>query len=120
MLHRIHLLVLSSLPFFCALPNVRASGPDLSVDVFASPDPAKVGEPLKYEVRVMNHGDAAATGITVTNLLQPTVVVQSVNSSLGTSTIGDGKVVITIDALSPLEEATVDIIVIPQKAEYLN
>lgn len=56
---------------------------DLSVNLFASPDPAQVGEDLTYFVDVINNGPSRATNVTLTGFVPPGTTFVSANPSQG-------------------------------------
>lgn len=58
--------------------------PDLRVTLTDSPDPVSIGELLTYHVSITNQGDVTATGVTLTNILSPTVTFFSASVSQGT------------------------------------
>lgn len=86
---------------------------DLAISLTDAPDPGLVGSPLTYTVHVINNGPSTASGVTVTNLLPVSVVVQSASPSQGVANISGSVVVFQLGSLLPGGQATGTIKVIP-------
>src|SRR4051812_29546807 len=104
---------------FCTANLQSASGPDMAIDATVSSDPAPVGQDLKYTVTVINHGDAVAAGILITNLVDSRLSIKAVNPTHGTISISDSIVVNSIDSLAAQEEAKLEITVVPLEANIV-
>jgi uncharacterized repeat protein (TIGR01451 family) len=86
---------------------------DLAVSLADAPDPALVGGKLTYTVNVINNGPSTASGVTVTNLLPVSVVVQNASSSQGVANISGNVVVFQLGTLLPGGQASGTIGVVP-------
>jgi uncharacterized repeat protein (TIGR01451 family) len=95
------------------LSQVNPPSADLTVGLLDAPDPALVGELLTYTVSVTNNGPTTASGVTVTNNLPLSVVVQSTGASQGTVVVNANVVVCNFGTLTNGGRATATINVIP-------
>jgi uncharacterized repeat protein (TIGR01451 family) len=70
--------------------HVNPPTSDLAVGLIAAPEPVVLGGSLVYSVTVTNNGPSSASGVTVTNVLPPSVIVLSSTISQGSiSTVGN-------------------------------
>jgi uncharacterized repeat protein (TIGR01451 family) len=79
----------------------------------AAPGPALVGNSFEYEVEVANTGLNTATGVTVTNTLDPTVTFVSAATTQGSVTHSGNLVTAAVGTLSQGASALLTIKVIP-------
>ncbi|MDB6112919.1 MAG: hypothetical protein JWR69_4669, partial [Pedosphaera sp.] len=86
---------------------------DISIAMADAPDPVSVGASLTYTLTVANAGPAAATGVTVTNLLPPGVTFVSATGSQGTCTQSAGVVSCGLGSLPGGSNAVITIVVVP-------
>jgi uncharacterized repeat protein (TIGR01451 family) len=120
MLHQLQRILLLFVLFWVASFSHAASPPDVAlVDVVRSPDPVSVGADLTYKVIVVNNGETVAAGVQITNRLDASVVIKSINASLGTTAISGHEVINSIPSLDPHAEATIEITVVPSKTTTL-
>lgn len=96
-----------------ASTRVNPPSSDLVVGLFDSPDPVLIGEPLTYAVAVTNNGPSIASGVTVTNTLPVSVLVQAATPSQGTADISGNTVIFNFGSLTNSGRATASIVVIP-------
>lgn len=90
---------------------------DLAVSLSDDPNPVAIGHNLTYTIRVTNDGPSAATGVNVTDTLDPRLTIESATSTLGnctnanplTCTIGN------LAATSPANSASITLVVKPTK-----
>ncbi|MDP9343279.1 MAG: hypothetical protein M3Q23_14545 [Actinomycetota bacterium] len=74
---------------------------DLSVQLTDDPDPVKVGSDVTYTLTVSNAGPDTATGVTVTDALDPTTAFVSASPDQGTCQETSGTVVCDLGFLDP-------------------
>jgi len=86
---------------------------ELTVGLGASPEPVLVGGSLTYSVVVTNNGPSFATGVTVTNILPPSMTILSANISQGSLNVFSNIVVLNVGSLSNSARATASILVTP-------
>lgn len=84
-------------------------GADLQVEQVATPDQAGVGQPLNYTVTVRNTSPNPAKNVVLSNLLHPSVVVNAVSSTQGTSTTRGARVNVSVGTLAPGARCVVQI-----------
>jgi len=77
-------------------------------------DPARVGRPLRYEIRVENRGPSAAAGVTITDPLPGQVAFGSATATQG-SCSGTGTVVCALGGIPAGGSATVTLTVTPRR-----
>jgi uncharacterized repeat protein (TIGR01451 family) len=95
---------------------------DLSITKTDSPDPAALGAPFTYSLRVTNNGPSNATGVTVQDVLPggaSGVNLVSANSTLGTCT-QTATVNCTLGNMVSSSVATVTIVVNPKATGTVN
>jgi uncharacterized repeat protein (TIGR01451 family) len=85
---------------------------DLAVGQSDSPDPALVGEPLTYQVRIDNQGPSKARGVALTDTLPGSATLLSATPSQGTCA-GSGPVTCALGSIAEGGTATVAIVVSP-------
>jgi uncharacterized repeat protein (TIGR01451 family) len=93
------------------LVTVKSVLTDLAVTQTDSLDPLAIGDDLTYEIRIINHGPAAATGVTVSDLLPSIALLRSATPSQGTCSQEKGIVTCQIGNLAAAAEATIRIAV---------
>src|SRR3972149_3926417 len=98
-------MVVYSLPFVPPVPFA----PDLILTKADSPDPVTVGAHLTYTFTLQNQGTAAATGVTLTDMLPVGVVFVSAPRRPRAS----GAVLCTLGPLTPSASAVVTVTVKP-------
>lgn len=96
-----------------ATSQVNPPASDVTVGLLDSPDPVLLGEPLTYTVAVTNKGPSTATGVTVTNTLPVSVLVQSATPSQGSAIISGNIVVMSFGTLTNGGSASGTIAVTP-------
>jgi len=89
---------------------------DLSMTKSDTPDPVLVGQKLTYTVSLTNNGPSAATGVTVTDTLPPSVAFVSATPTQGSCAQSGGTVTCSIGKLANGATATVTIVVTPGAA----
>lgn len=94
----------ASAPFNVVLQN------DISLQMTDSPDPVSLGGNITYSILVTNIGPLAATTVTVSNLLPPSVAFVSATPSQGTSSTNGGAVVCNIGTLAGGASASISIV----------
>jgi uncharacterized repeat protein (TIGR01451 family) len=82
---------------------------DLAVVKSDSPDPVNTGETLTYTLTVNNYGPSDASGVTVTDMLPPSLTFGSATPSQGTCSEAAGTVTCTLGDLADGSSATVTI-----------
>ncbi|MBI3802455.1 MAG: right-handed parallel beta-helix repeat-containing protein [Nitrospirae bacterium] len=80
--------------------------PDLAVTVDDAPDPASVGAPVVYTIKVKNQGAGAASGVALTFIFPAEINVSSVSGTQGTCDKNTG---CQLGALASLAQATVTV-----------
>lgn len=90
---------------------VSATSADLGITMTDSPDPAQTGGTISYSMQVVNHGPAAATGVTVTDHVPSSVSIVSATTSNGTVTSSSGTMTATVGALSNGGTANITLVV---------
>jgi uncharacterized repeat protein (TIGR01451 family) len=88
---------------------------DLVVTKTDSPDPAHVGRPLTYTVRVGNAGGATAVGVTLSDSLPPTTGFGSVSSSQGSCARNKTTVNCNLGSIGGGSTVTVTLVVKPTR-----
>jgi uncharacterized repeat protein (TIGR01451 family) len=88
---------------------------DLAVTKTDSPDPARVGRPLTYTVRVENGGAATAAGVALTDTLPSATTFASVSSTQGTCSRSGAAVKCSLGSMAGGSTATVRIVVRPTR-----
>jgi uncharacterized repeat protein (TIGR01451 family) len=73
---------------------------NLVVTVTDSPDPVYVGSALTYTLTLTNRGPAAATGVVLTDIVAPGVIVVSTNTTTGTFSLTPTTVTINVGTLA--------------------
>jgi len=86
---------------------------DLSVLISDRPDPVAVGSFLTNVITVYNVGPGAATAITVTNFLPPSVSFNSAISSQGGCILVGGRVECALGSLTAGSTATATVVTVP-------
>jgi uncharacterized repeat protein (TIGR01451 family) len=89
-----------------------AAGPasaDLAVSIFDNPDPAGLGQPLDYDVGIVNQGPDAATSVTLTDTLPAGVTFVSATPSQGTCSQASGVVTCSLGDIAAGISASVQI-----------
>jgi uncharacterized repeat protein (TIGR01451 family) len=89
---------------------------DLSVTKSDSPDPVLAGENVTYTITVTNGGPGTATGVTLTDQLDPTTQYVSSSSSQGSCSHAGGTVTCNLGSLAGGDTATVTIVVATTQA----
>jgi uncharacterized repeat protein (TIGR01451 family) len=97
--------------------SATASSADLAVTETASPDPVAIGQEVTYTATVSNHGPDAASGVTLTDTLDPGATF--VSATGGVTPVGR---VLTFDlaTLGGGADATVSVVVVPEAAGRLT
>ncbi len=85
---------------------------DLGVSIAAQPEPVLAGGFLTNTITVTNSGPAAATAVTVTNFLPPSVSFVSATPSQGSCALVGGRVECTLGSLGT-GAATIQVVTIP-------
>ena len=93
---------------------------DLFVTKADSPDPAPVDENLLYAIQVGNNGPAAATNVTITDILPDSVTLVSATPSQGTCGQANNTVVCNLGTIPATDIANVNIVVIPSQTGTVN
>jgi uncharacterized repeat protein (TIGR01451 family) len=93
--------------------RVNPPSSDVTVGLFDSPDPVLLGETLTYTVAVTNNGPSTASGVTISNTLPVSVLVQSATPSQGTASINGNTVIFNFGTLTNAGRATGTINVTP-------
>lgn len=88
----------------------------LSIEKFASPDPATVGAPLTYTIAITNAGGLDATGVVVADALPLSVDFASASPSQGNCTLVIFVVICDMNTIASLFTATITIVVTPTQA----
>ncbi|HEX9756173.1 MAG TPA: hypothetical protein VGB26_00060 [Nitrospiria bacterium] len=92
--------------------TVVSQSVDLSITKTDNPyDPVDVGLDITYTVTVTNNGPGGATGVTVTDTLDPNVNYVSATPSQGSCVEGGGVVTCSLGALANGANATITIVV---------
>jgi uncharacterized repeat protein (TIGR01451 family) len=86
---------------------------DLELTKTDNPDPVNVGDTLTYTLNVRNYGRSAASGVTLTDMLPPSVAYVSATPSQGTCTQAAGTVTCDLGYIEAEAVATVTIAVTP-------
>jgi uncharacterized repeat protein (TIGR01451 family) len=86
---------------------------DLTITKSDSPDPVEAGEPLTYTLQITNDGPSGASGVTVTDMLPPSVSYVSATPSQGTCMEAAGTVTCDLGLVAVGANPTVTITVIP-------
>jgi large repetitive protein len=89
---------------------------DLSIAKVDLPDPVYAGRELTYIITVANAGPAAATDVVVTDELPSHVSFVSAETSQGSASQADGRVVAQLNSLPHQATATITIIVLVEPA----
>jgi uncharacterized repeat protein (TIGR01451 family) len=93
--------------------HVNPPTADLVVGLVGAPDPNVVGGTLTYTATVTNNGPSSATGVVLTNVLPPSVIVQSALVSQGSVNTADNLVICNFGGVTNGGVATATIQVIP-------
>ena len=109
-------LVLAGAVFGYAPAAALAATADLSVDKADSPDPVEVGSQLTYSITVSNAGPATANNVQLDDVLPNRVDFVSAMSPQGPCSQQARKVGCRLGALASGADATVSILVTPNKA----
>lgn len=96
--------------------TVNPLSADLSVTQSDSPDPVTLSSNLTYNIIVANHGPSAATGVILTDQLDPGVAFEGVTSSQGSCSEARGIVTCILGFLANGDNATGTIVVVPTRA----
>jgi uncharacterized repeat protein (TIGR01451 family) len=83
---------------------------DLAISLSAFPNPVVAGSNVTYTIAVTNTGPSAATGVTVSGLLPPTVNVLSTNATQGSISISNSFLAWNLGALSNGTSASLTIV----------
>jgi uncharacterized repeat protein (TIGR01451 family) len=89
---------------------------DLELTKTDSPDPAVVGDTLTYTLNVRNYGPSGASGVTLTDMLPPSVAFDSATASQGTCMEAAGTVTCDLGYMPDGAVVTVTIAVTPTVA----
>ncbi|WP_294397055.1 S8 family serine peptidase [Prosthecobacter sp.] len=84
-------------------------GADLQVEQLATPEQAGTGQPLNYTVTVRNTSPNPAKNVTLSSLLNPSVVISGVSSSQGTPVVHGAQIDVALGTLAPGARCTVQI-----------
>jgi uncharacterized repeat protein (TIGR01451 family) len=104
-----------------AFAAINGIGADLAVTKTDSPDPATLGEPLTYTVIVTDEGPADATGIELTDDLDPsTSFVSATPSQGGPCSLIGSQVTCPLGTLAHGASATVTIVVEPNQVGTIS
>ena len=95
------------------LRHVNPPTADLAVGLLATPNAALVGGMLTYTVSVTNNGPSTASGVVVTNALDPNLALTSVSVSQGSYSIQGNAVVLNLGTLASGSIATATITAVP-------
>lgn len=86
---------------------------DLTISKSASSATVLLGRPLTYTITIYNNGPNTATSVLLTDTLPSSVSFQSSSPGSPTCTHASGKVTCNLGNISPLDDQTVTIVVIP-------
>jgi penicillin-binding protein 1A len=86
---------------------------DLTLTGSGPADAVPIGTALAYTYEVANAGPSKATGVTVTDILPAGSSLVSAKPSMGSCTQGFATVVCNVGVLSPMQKATVTVVVTP-------
>jgi uncharacterized repeat protein (TIGR01451 family) len=100
--------------------HTTATTADLEITKKDSQDRSPVGRNLTYTLTVTNNGPDAASGVTVTDVLPPSVTFASATASQGICSESDGTVSCSLGTLANAATATVDIVVTPRTAGLIT
>ncbi|QDV32285.1 DUF11 domain-containing protein [Tautonia plasticadhaerens] len=96
-------------------PVASADPADLVVGLVTVPEPATVGEPLRYSVVASNSGPGVATGTVVRVPLPSGVELVGIKPSQGSAALGpDGVLTLDLGTLAPGGQALVELLVVPR------
>ena len=99
----------------------RGSDADLSITMTASPDPAIVGQDLRYLIEARNSGPSNATGIQIVDTLPTAVTFLSATASTGVCAGSGGAVTCSVDTLPVNGSVSISLSVRPAAGgELLN
>jgi uncharacterized repeat protein (TIGR01451 family) len=100
------------------LPGCIAA--DLEITKTDSRDPAPTARNLTYTVTVTNNGPDAASGVTVTDVLPPSVTFVSATPSRGTCSELSGTATCSLGTLANAATALIEIVVTPRTAGLIT
>lgn len=86
------------------------SNADVAITMTDSPDPVQVGQNLSWAMNVTNNGPSTANGVSVTQLLPPSVQFLSAVPSQGTCSANGGAVTCQLGILAPGASATINVL----------
>ena len=97
------------------LTGTGAPSADAGISLGATPNPVKAGRTLTYTITVSDFGPTAASGVSVTDALPPTVQFQSLSTTQGTCTTpatgASGTVNCSVGSLANGATATITLVV---------
>jgi uncharacterized repeat protein (TIGR01451 family) len=93
---------------------------DLEITKTDSQDRSPTGRDLTYTLTVTNNGPDVASGVTVTDVLPPSVTFASATPSQGTCSESNGTVTCSVETLANAATTTVDIVVTPRTAGLIT
>jgi uncharacterized repeat protein (TIGR01451 family) len=93
---------------------------DVTASVYDSPDPVLVGSNLTYSVTLYNSGPFAAPGVSFTNTLPDTVILQSATTTSGTLNTSGNPITGSFGQVGVGSIITVTLIVKPQALGYIT
>lgn len=94
-------------------PVLPPAAADLAIFAGAQPEPARVGRPLTYSIIVSNRGPGDATGVVLTDELDPAVTLVSATASQGTASSDGSTVTANFGTLIVGQSVLVTIVVRP-------
>ncbi len=96
-------------PTVCADGLGECPGADLSVGLTAQPEPATSGSDLLYTISVTNRGPSTAKSVTVSQLLPPSVIYRSSQSSQGAVSAAGNVVTCNLGGMAVGARATISV-----------
>src|SRR5688572_6745639 len=126
MTKRISVIAVMATAIMMLIPSSAfAATTDLALTKTDSPDPVREGDVLTYTIQVFNAGPGPATGVVVTDQLEPQVAFVSVTPSQGTCDRNGHTVTCALGNLAPSANqyapaATVTIRVRPKSAGQIT
>ena len=101
------------------LVRVRTDN-DLSLVVTDDPDPAPIGEPVRFEFIVASSGPDPVTAVTLTNRFSPAMRFVAIQSSQGSCVVNGSVIACDLGTIDPFQPATLSLTLLPVDGGYLT